>query len=108
MPTADLRRLLRPLPLFVLPIALAAARQPPAVTVKDLRFSPQSISVPAGGSVTWTNADTRDYTVTAEDGAFDSGTLGPGRQFRHTFPAAGRHPYGSTIHPRMRGLVIVE
>ena len=101
------RRLLRPLPLLALPVALAVGRQGPTVTVKDLQYAPQSVSVGAGGVVTWTNADTRDYTVTAEDGSFDSGPLRPGRSFRHTFPAAGEVPYGSTIHPRMKGMVVV-
>ncbi|MBI2239132.1 MAG: hypothetical protein HYU54_11505, partial [Actinobacteria bacterium] len=52
------------------------------------------------------------HTVTADDGAFDSGTLQPGDTFSVTFDAPERVPYYCQIHgapgSAMWGAVIVE
>ena len=44
-----------------------------AVSIVDFAFQPASIEVPAGSTVTWTNTGAAPHTVTADDGAFDSG-----------------------------------
>ena len=44
-----------------------------AVSIVDFAFQPASIEVPAGSTVTWTNTGAATHTVTADDGAFDSG-----------------------------------
>ena len=95
--------------LALLPLLLlAGAAAPAAVTVKDLKFSPASVTINAGEAVTWKNADGRDYTVTAKDGSFDSRTLAPGKTFSHTFKTPGTFAYGSKFHPRMDGRVVVK
>lgn len=80
-----------------------------AVVMKDIKFDPQEIVVDAGTTVTWTNEDPVDHTVTADDGSFDSGNLGEGDSFSHTFDEPGTYEYKCTLHPpNMTGTVIVE
>jgi plastocyanin len=70
-------------------------------------FRPATITIAPGGSVTWTNDDGRDHTVTANDSSFDSGTLAPGRTYKRTFPTAGTYAYLCSFHPDMTGKVVV-
>ena len=77
------------------------------VTMAGRVFRPSSITIAAGGRVTWLNDDTRDHTVTARDGAFDSGFIGVGGTFVRTFTTPGTFAYLCLIHPDMTGTVTV-
>ena len=57
------------------PATVRAASSSSSVTIKDYKFSPASITVSVGTTVTWTNEDTTFHTVTAANGDFDSGNL---------------------------------
>ncbi|MEM6561712.1 MAG: cupredoxin domain-containing protein [Planctomycetota bacterium] len=92
---------------LILSLALATCIAA-TVSVKELKFTPGTVSIRAGQSVTWKNNDSRDYTVTAANGSFDSGTLKPGKSYTHTFSSTGRYPYGSKLHPRTTGTVVVK
>ena len=76
-------------------------------TIADFAFNPASITVPVNGTVTWTNGAGRAHTVTADDGSFDSHDIAGGAVFSHTFSAAGTFTYHCTIHPQMKGTVVV-
>jgi plastocyanin len=78
-----------------------------SVEIADFAFLPRSIEVDAGTTVTWHNADPTAHTVSARDGAFDSGTLDPGSGFETTFAQPGTFAYFCQIHPTMRGSVRV-
>ena len=78
-----------------------------AVSIVDFAFQPASIEVPAGSTVTWTNAGAAPHTVTADDGSFDSGQLKPGATFSQTFSTPGTYTYHCEIHPQMTGTVVV-
>ncbi|WP_051344383.1 multicopper oxidase domain-containing protein [Alicyclobacillus herbarius] len=85
------------------------------VTVKmsQLAYSPQTLHVTVGTTVTWRNDDTMAHTVTSgqqphKDGRFDSGNLDPGQTFSYTFKKPGRYPYFCTYHPGMTGTVVVS
>ena len=66
------------------------------------------VSLAAGATVTWYNADTETHTVTADDGSFDSGLIAPGESWSHTFTSAGSQRYHCTPHPWMKGEVVVS
>ena len=70
-------------------------------------FSPTTISIPAGGSVTWRNSDTVDHTTTSDTNLWN-GSLGVGASFSRTFATAGTFPYACTVHSGMSGRVIVQ
>jgi len=78
------------------------------VTIKDFKFAPDSLTVSAGTTVTWTNQDSTQHTVTADDGSFDSGPLAQGGTFTHTFETAGTFSYHCNIHPNMKATITVQ
>ena len=89
-------------------VGLIAAQQDASpVQVVDFAFEPGMLTVPAGATVTWTNAGSRTHTVTADDGSFDSGRLDPGEQFSQTFDQPGTFTYHCGFHPEMQGSIVV-
>jgi plastocyanin len=90
------------------PSQAPAAGGDASVTIQDFAFGPPSLSVAAGTTVTWTNADGAAHTATADDGSFDSGPLAQGQTFSHTFDTAGTFTYICTIHPTMKGTITVQ
>jgi plastocyanin len=79
-----------------------------AVTIQNFAFGPATVSVPVGTTITWTNADSASHTVTADDGSFDSGSLGSGATFSQAFDTAGTFAYHCKIHPNMTASVEVK
>lgn len=61
-------------------------------------FDPKEITVPVGTTVVWENTSGLTHTITADDGSFDSGPLGPGDTFEVTFTQAGEVPYHCEFH----------
>ncbi len=82
--------------------------QTTSVTIKDFEFTPASITVSVGATVTWTNDGPSTHTVTADDGSFNSGNLDKGKTFSHTFNTAGTFGYHCSIHPFMTATVVVQ
>ena len=78
-----------------------------SVSIQNGGYSPASVSIHVGDTITWTNADDQDHTVIAQDGSFNSGNIGSGRSFSHTFTTAGTIAYYCKYHPRMKGAVVV-
>lgn len=78
-----------------------------AVTIKGFAFSPASITVKAGTSVTWTNQDQDAHTVTSTSNAFGSKALNTGASYTYTFTKPGTYNYLCTIHPFMTATVVV-
>jgi plastocyanin len=69
------------------------------VSIHDFAFSPSTITVKAGTTVTWTNNGPSAHTTTSDGGVWDSGTLGTGGTFQFTFPQPGTFGYHCTLHP---------
>ena len=78
-----------------------------AVTIHDFAFTPATITVRAGTTVTWTNNDSLDHTVTGDAGGFGSSPLGTKATFASTFTTPGTYSYHCSIHPFMHGSVVV-
>jgi plastocyanin len=78
-----------------------------SVEIVNFIFKPQSLTVEAGTTVTWTNRDGFAHTVDSEDDSFVSENLNQGDSFRHTFETAGTFPYICGIHNSMTGTVTV-
>jgi plastocyanin len=79
------------------------------VSIVDLAYRPNKVTINQGEVVTWKNDGARSHTVTADDGSFDSGTLSPGDAFANLFEKPGTYAYHCTIHPtRMKGVVTVK
>lgn len=79
------------------------------VSMKDISFDPDEVTVKVGTKVVWTNDDPVDHTVTADDGSFDSGNVASGESYSFLFNEAGTYDYSCMLHPPdMKGTVIVE
>ena len=79
-----------------------------AVRIADFNFSPATLEVEAGTTVTFTNEDGFAHTATAKDKSFDSGNLEQDATFEHTFDAPGTYAYVCGIHNSMTGSVVVD
>lgn len=79
-----------------------------AVSIKQFAFTPNSLTIPVGSTVMWTNNEIIPHTVTADDGSFTSDTLSKGDTFSHTFTAVGTVAYHCTYHTNMKADVIVK
>jgi len=91
-----------------------------SVTIQNFAFTPQTLTVRPGTTVTWTNKDSVPHTVTGTDGLgttagktgmFDSGNLNQGQTFSFTFGKAGTYYYECTIHASsasMHGKIVVS
>jgi plastocyanin len=81
---------------------------PIPVSIGFSAVAPQHLDVLPGDTVRWTNDSVRTHTVTADDGAFDSGRIVPSATFTRTFTAFGDVPYHCVLHPFIRGDVSVN
>jgi plastocyanin len=79
-----------------------------AVSLANFTFSPATLPIKAGTTVTWTNNDSTTHTVTSDNGVFDSGSLAPGATFIYTFNNTGTFAYHCAIHTSMKGTIIVQ
>ena len=91
------------------PMAMAQKHPTRTVLIKNFSFKPAQITIKRGTKVRWINRDSTSHTVTAnKKGSFDSGRLGPGKSYTHTFKSAGKKRYHCNIHPDMRASVVVK
>ena len=97
-----------PAPQLPAPVAVAQQGQAAAVSIARFAFVPATITISAGQSITWTNSDPVDHTATSDDAIWDSGALGPNATFSSAFPQPGTYAYHCTIHPFIRGTVVVQ
>jgi len=119
--------------LIILIISIAAAgctgyQQPPGstttpqtpvpggntVTIKNFAFSPQTMTVSQGSTVTWVNQDSVEHQIisdtsgsNAEGAIFKSTPLPNGASYSFKFDIPGTYPYHCSIHPSMKGTITV-
>ena len=81
-----------------------------ALNTTSTYFFPTTITVVIGvnNTVIWTNDDSAEHTVTATNHSFNSGFIEPDQSFTYTFTNPGTYTYYCTIHPWMKGTVIVR
>jgi len=79
-----------------------------AVTIQNYAFSPATITIKAGDSVTWTNQDSVGHSATADDTSWDTGILPQGQSKAIAFSKPGTYTYHCSVHPMMKGTVIVQ
>lgn len=79
-----------------------------SVTIKNFAFTPSTVTIRTGVTVTWVNQDSTAHTVTANNNAFASSDLATGQKFSFTFTKTGTYAYHCSIHSYMTGTVIVQ
>jgi plastocyanin len=88
--------------------AVVANAEAGVVKIDNFTFSPTTLTVAPGTTVTWTNDDDIPHTVVAKDKAFRSKPLDTGNQFTFTFATPGEYAYFCSLHPHMVGKIIVK
>jgi plastocyanin len=78
------------------------------VKIDNFSFGPESLTVPVGATVTWTNRDDIPHTVVSTDGVFKSKVRDTDEKFSYTFDKAGTYSYYCSLHPKMVGKVVVK
>jgi plastocyanin len=90
------------------PAATGGGAAATAVDIKDFAFNPAETTVKVGQKVTWTNDDSTEHNVVADDGTFKSEDLEQGDTYEYTADKAGTFSYVCTYHPQMKATLTVE
>ena len=79
------------------------------VSIDNFSFGPQTLTVKAGTTVTWTNRDDIPHGIASSNNAFKkSGALDTDDGFSFTFTTPGTYQYFCYLHPHMVGSIVVE
>jgi plastocyanin len=79
-----------------------------SVAIENFAFNPADVTAAVGETITWTNSDSAGHTATLDDGACDTGTIGPDASSGLVFDTAGTYTYHCTIHPNMTGSITIQ
>jgi amicyanin len=86
-----------------------ADNAPLAVSIDNFTFTPPSLTVKAGTTVTWTNKDDIPHGIASSGNAFaKSPALDTDQSYSFTFTTPGTYQYFCYIHPHMVGTIVVE
>lgn len=78
------------------------------VTIENMQFNPQELTVHRGDRIVWVNKDLFPHTATAARNAFDSGSIAAGASWRYVAVRKGEYPYGCSFHPTMKARLTVQ
>jgi plastocyanin len=78
------------------------------VVLSGQKFTPNSLRVPLGTTVSWVNNEATNYTVTSDSLFFDSGNMSKGNTFSYVFSKSGTFTYHSNNQNGMTGTIIVQ
>jgi len=82
-----------------------------SIIIKNFAFTPDMLTIKSGTTVTWTNQDSPPHQIGSDSGssvAFSSNPLPNGASYEFTFTAPGTYSYHCTIHPSMKGTIVVQ
>jgi plastocyanin len=88
--------------------AANAATHTYVVTIENMRFNPDALTVQRGDRVVWINKDLFPHTATADAKAFDSRNIDPNASWTYVARKPGEHPYGCALHPTMKARLTIR
>lgn len=88
--------------------ATAASPKSVTITIRGMAFDPPVAEAPLGSTIVWKNEDIVEHTATAEDKTFDSGRIASQRTWSYSATKAGNFPYACTLHPTMKGTLVIK
>ncbi len=78
------------------------------INIQNFQFDSPLFTVKKGTTVVWNNSDGMAHTVTSDGGSeLASPSIGHGGSYQHTFNSVGTFTYHCSIHPSMKGTVVV-
>ncbi len=87
----------------------AKAKKAKTVVIDKFLFQPQTVTARVGETVVWKNAGIVPHTVISEDGkTLGSGIIAPGTTWRFKATEKGTFDYLCTLHPNMKGRLVVR
>jgi plastocyanin len=93
-------------------VGVTAAERPKptthTVTMENMRFQPDSLTVARGDTVVWVNKDLVPHTATSQAGGFDSQVIQPEKSWRLTVRKTGDFAYVCVFHPTMTAMLRVK
>ena len=92
----------------VLRSATGETAQPAEIKVDNFTFTPETLTVVANSTVTWTNKDDVPHVIASTDGLFRSKGLDTDDHYSFKFPKPGTYNYFCAIHPKMTGKIVVQ
>jgi len=82
--------------------------QAATVTIDNFTFTPGTITIAPGTTVTWVNKDDIPHTIAEKNRAFKSKALDTDDSFSRVFSTPGEVDYFCSLHPHMTGRIIVK
>lgn len=89
------------------PSGSSAAVSTNSVNISNFSFDPPQITVRANSTITFSNKDGVTHTVTADKGTFDQ-EITAGKTVTLTISDPGTYTYHCSVHPAMKGTIIVQ
>lgn len=86
--------------------ATAVASGAKSVNINHFAFHPPTLRVKRGARVAFTNSSNTAHTATS--GSFDTRRIAPGSSVTVKFGEKGAFAYHCSIHPFMKGRIVVE
>ncbi|WP_321880639.1 cupredoxin domain-containing protein [Paraburkholderia bannensis] len=86
----------------------AFAQDSNEIVIKNFMFSPMSITVKAGTTVTWKNMDGEPHSVVNDAGIFHSAALDQNETYQFKFDKPGVYNVNCGIHPYMKATITVQ
>jgi plastocyanin len=87
---------------------MAAQAAVHTVLIEGMQFTPPALEVNAGDTVVWKNKDPFPHTATADNHAFDSGSIPAGGSWKFVARKRGSYPYTCTLHQTMKAQLVVK
>jgi plastocyanin len=85
-----------------------AARGPNEIGIDNFQFTPATLTVPAGTTVTWINDDDVPHLIVNTEQRFKpSSVLDTGQRFSVKLDKRGTYTYFCSLHPKMQGSIVV-
>ncbi|MGI8991077.1 MAG: plastocyanin/azurin family copper-binding protein [Bryobacteraceae bacterium] len=78
------------------------------MAIDNFKFSPDPVTISAGTPVVWTNRQDVSHTVVADKNQFSSSVLDTGETFQLNATTPGTYAYHCSIHPFMKGTIVVK
>jgi plastocyanin len=86
----------------------AAAPTTHTVVIADMKFSPETLTVKPGDTIVWVNKDFFPHNARAADRTFQSPDLDTNKIWRYVAGKSGTYSYVCTLHPTMKGMLVVK
>lgn len=78
------------------------------IKIQNFTFNPQTLTAKLNDTVRAVNNDGVPHTITSDAGLFDSGIISSGKSKQGLAKRRGTFSYHCTIHPFMKGTILVQ